>query len=147
MGSFTKQMTPQERAIFQGLVDDSFGRFKDIVQSGRPAFRGDEGRAKLDQVATGQIFTSSQAKDQGLVDEVGYLEEAIGRAIELAGADKQSIRVVEYERPMSLTDVLIGARAQPPAVDLSALANLSAPRAYYLTTLLPAWMISSEAGR
>ena len=39
MGSFTRPMTPAERKVFQALVDDSFGRFKEIVCSGRAASR------------------------------------------------------------------------------------------------------------
>ena len=41
MGSLTRKMTPEERKIFQQLVDDGFTRFKDIVKQGRPAFRKD----------------------------------------------------------------------------------------------------------
>lgn len=142
MGSFTKQMTPEERAIFQGLVDESFGRFKQIIAAGRPAFRGDEGQAKLDKLATGQVFTSDQAKSNGLIDEVGFVEAAIGRAVELAGTDAESVRVVEYEKPVGLIDVLIGGQAQARPFDASMLLNLATPKAYYLTTLLPAVMTS-----
>jgi len=55
MGSFARHMTEEERAIFQGLVDDSFERFKQVVRSGRPRFR--DSPELLDRLATGQIFT------------------------------------------------------------------------------------------
>ncbi|MFO0900672.1 MAG: signal peptide peptidase SppA [Pirellulales bacterium] len=146
MGSITKEMTPEERAIFQGLVDESFTRFKQIIAAGRPGFRGDDGQAKLDKLATGQVFTSDQAKANGLIDEVGFVEAAISRAVELAGADEASIRVVKYERPVSLVDVLIGGQAQARSFDATALLNLATPKAYYLTTLLPA-VLTTQPGR
>ena len=59
MGSLAKPMTEEERKIFQGLVDDSFGRFKEIIRDGRPKFRKDP--AALDKLATGQVFTAEQA--------------------------------------------------------------------------------------
>ena len=64
MGSPAREMTDEERTIFQELVDESFGRFKDIVRSGRPALAEDE--ATLDRAATGQVFTTQQAIDLGL---------------------------------------------------------------------------------
>jgi protease-4 len=144
MGSFTKKMTPEERAIFQGLVDESFSRFKQIIAAGRPAFRGDEGQAKLDKLATGQVYTSEQAKSNGLIDEIGFVEAAISRAVELAKVDEKSVRVVEYERPVGIVDILMGAQAKAPTFDASLLVNLATPKAYYLTTLLPA-LLSNQS--
>lgn len=135
MGSPTKPMTEEERTIFQALVDDSFGRFKEIIKSGRPAFRQNE--AALEAVATGQVFTTRQALAHGLVDKEGFLEEAIDRAIALAGLDKGSTKVVEYQDSLGLLNLMLGARAQTATADLAALLDLTAPRAYYLCTWLP----------
>jgi protease-4 len=96
-------------------------------------------------LATGQIFTAKQAKEHGLIDEIGYLEAAIARAIELAGVQRADVRVVEYERPLSLTGVLLGAESRAPGIDLAALVTLATPRVYYLTTLLPAVMSAGAA--
>jgi protease-4 len=136
MGSFTKPMTEEERQIFQGLVDDGFDRFKTVVQEGRPAFKKDPGM--LDKVATGQIFTAQQAEDHGLIDRIGFLEEAIDRAIELAGLKKDNVRVVEYESTPGLADVIFGGGTRSAQMDLAAMLELTAPRAYYLCTWLPA---------
>ena len=68
--------------MLQELVDDSFTGFKEIVQNGRPKFK--EIPAALDAVATGQIFTAKQALERGLVDKIGFIEDAIARAVELA---------------------------------------------------------------
>jgi protease-4 len=134
MGSITKRMTDEERAIFQALVDEMFGRFKEIVQSGRPKFKTNE--AALHEIATGQVFTTKQALANGLVDKEGFIEEAIDRAIELAGLDKDDVEVVEYQQPLTLGNLFLGTgRAKQPG--LADLLDLATPKAYYMYTMLP----------
>ena len=135
MGSFVKPMTEEERKIYQELVDESFARFKEIIQEGRPKFK--EEPEALDELATGQVYTAEQAKKLGLVDKIGFVEEAIDRAIELAGVDEDDVRVVKYRREPTLADVLMGVRASPPALDAAALLEMTVPRAYYLSTRMP----------
>lgn len=135
IGSFTKPMTEEERAILQGLVDDSFDRFKEIVIAGRPFFADDT--EALDRVATGQVFTSNQAKEARLIDEIGFIEAAIERAIELAGLDEDEVRVVEYRRQPTLADALFGTSAQAQIWDPRAMLDFATPKAYYIWTSLP----------
>ncbi|HEX5443073.1 MAG TPA: signal peptide peptidase SppA [Pirellulales bacterium] len=139
MGSPMRLMTEEERKIFQSLVDDSFTRFKKIVKAGRPRFRADE--AALDKMATGQVFTTRQAVAGGLVDQEGFIEDAIDRAIELAGLDKQQTSVVKYKHFGGIFDLVLGARSQAggasPVGELAALLDLATPRAYFLCTWLP----------
>jgi len=140
MGSPTRKMTEEERQIFQGLVDDSFGRFKDIVKAGRPAFRGDE--QALVKAATGQVFTTRQALANGLIDKEGFVEEAIDRAIALAKLDKEQTKVVKYKRTGGLLDLFLLTAQSKSAPrhgvsELASLLELASPRAYYLCTWLP----------
>lgn len=144
MGSITKPMTEEERALFQTLVDDSFGRFKRIIREGRPEFRDDAGSAKLDELADGRIYTADQALEAGLVDQIGFLEDAIARAAALADLDVESTNCVEYSEPMTLRHLLASAafggnRAKSGVAGLlnQAAAELSAPRAYFLFTHHP----------
>lgn len=140
MGSFAKPMTEQERDIFQDLVNESFERFKNVVKSGRPAFK--DHPENLDTVATGQVFTAEQAVEQGLVDKIAFLDEAIERAIELAGVDREDYRVVRYDRTPTLADLFLGDQIRSRGPDLSGLLDLASPRAYYLYTWLPAAVTS-----
>jgi protease IV len=139
MGSPLRLMTEEERKIFQSLVDDGFTRFKEVVKSGRPMFRSDE--AALDKMATGQVFTTRQALAGGLVDQEGFVEDAIDRALELAGLDKEHTSVVKYKHFGGIFDVVLGAHGQArgasPVGELAALFDLATPRAYYLCTWLP----------
>jgi len=147
--SMTRSMDPDEegidkqeaearrkrREILQVYVNESFDRFLDIVESGRPNMSEKE----VTDAATGQIFTAQQAQERGLVDKIGFIEEAVDRAIELADLedDKENVRVVRYQRPPTIMD-LAGMESQPPGgMDLSALLDMTTPKAYYLATWLP----------
>jgi protease-4 len=122
-----------------------FARFKQIVKQGRPKL-DDE---KLAAVATGQIFTAQQALDAGLVDRIGFLEDAVKRAVELAGLTEDSVRVVRYSKPRGLLkDVLDGdfsaeSRALGGRGVMDAFAEWTAPRAWYLCSWWPA-LVSSR---
>ncbi|RLS30571.1 MAG: signal peptide peptidase SppA [Planctomycetota bacterium] len=159
MLSTTKDRAPElaerERAVLQSLVDDMFGRFKEVVKGGRPKL--DE--AAIDKVATGQVFTASQARDAGLVDRIGFLEDAVDRAVELAGLTKDTARVVRYVRPRGLLDDLLGIDISPTAraggertvADallkrslLDAFVEWTTPRAWYLCSWWPAIVASGN---
>ncbi|MDZ7620113.1 MAG: signal peptide peptidase SppA [Patescibacteria group bacterium] len=135
MGNMARPMTEEERALFQQIVDEGFGQFKDVIRSGRPKFR--EEPETLDALATGQIFTSGQAVENGLVDRVGFIEAAVDRAIEIAKLDPANVKVVRYKREPSLAGLLMGGEARGRTLDLQAVLELTTPRAYYLCTWLP----------
>ena len=139
MGSPTKPMTEQDRQALEAILDDMFAGFKQVVMDGRPKFKADP--PALDKVATGQVFTAKQALDRGLVDKIGFLEDAIKRAAELAGVSAADVRCVKYEKPRSFVNELLGVDTVAPAgytLDAASLLDLAAPRAYYLWTMLPA---------
>ena len=147
MVSMTKPMTEEHRALLQGYIDESLTRFKEVVQSGRPKFK--EHPETLDKLATGEIFSATQAKQHGLVDEIGFLEEAIARATTLAGLSDNKVRIVQYERPASLLDLGLMASASTskitPRSQLDLLLELSTPRAYYLASTVPPLLSSYAA--
>ena len=95
MGSLFRPVTDSEKAIFQSTVDDMYARFVRVIDTGRPGLKPDEIR----RLADGRIYTATQAKANGLVDEVGYLKDAIAAAKGLAGIPDAS--VVTYKRSLS----------------------------------------------
>jgi len=143
MLSVSKDRTPElaekERKLIQELVDDMFRRFKEIVKAGRPKLDD----AAVDRVATGQIFTARQALEAGLVDRIGFLEDAVDRAVELAGLSAEKARVVKYTKPKGLLDEVLGGASPTGRVDLAAIAELTTPRGWYLCSWLPA-LVRSE---
>jgi protease-4 len=136
MLSMTKPMPEEHRALIQAQIDAMFARFKNIIHEGRPAFKKDP--EALNKLATGELFNAEQAKESGLIDRVGFVEEAIERAIELAALDSETTRVVRYRRPSQLLDVfgIAQAKASAGPIDLPQLTHLATPRGWYLATPL-----------
>ena len=95
-------------------------------------------KAKQDVVFTGRIFTAKQAQENLLVDKLGFIEDAIERAVELAALNKDDVQVVKYTRPRGIMDQLLyGPQGRQPSLDLAAIAELGTPKAFYLCTWLP----------
>ncbi len=101
MGSPARALTPEERAIFQSMVDDIYDQFLTTVAEGRKMNPADVRR-----LADGRIFTGRQAKEAGLVDELGDYREAISAAGQLAGLGRDP-RVIELG-PRGLWQELLG---------------------------------------
>ncbi len=93
MGSPFRTMTAEERAIFQSVIDSFYQRFLSVVQEGRPQLEMEAIR----KLADGRIYTGDQAKAAGLVDDIGYLDDAVELAKKRAGLTEA--RVVTYRRP------------------------------------------------
>ncbi len=92
MGSPFRSMTADEKEIFQGVIDSFYQRFLTVVQAGRPQLSAEQ----IKKLADGRIYSGDQAKAAGLVDDIGYLDEAIDLAKKNAGVTEA--RVVTYRR-------------------------------------------------
>ncbi|MDQ0339770.1 protease-4 [Caldalkalibacillus uzonensis] len=81
-----KEVTDGERAILQSLVDEMYDNFVDVIIEGRGMERN-----KVLQLADGRIYSGQQAKELGLVDELGFLDDAIDHAAEMAGIENPTV--------------------------------------------------------
>jgi protease IV len=144
MLSMTHPMSEEERKLVQALINDMFERFKSIVKEGRPAF--DRDPAALDTLATGEIFTAEQALKNKLIDKIGFVEDAIDRAIELANLNKSKTRIVKYKRPITFMDGLTTAQARERTAvpDFTQILDFCS-RPCYLTSTFPALANSRRA--
>jgi len=133
MLSMTRELSPENRKIIEEYLHETFLRFKDIVRQGRPALAEDD--VRLSELATGEIFTATQAHRHGLVDSIGFVEDAIDRAIELAKLDKEDVQVVRFAEPMSFFN-LVSSQSRGNWNHKSLL-EFTTPRAYYLMTTMP----------
>jgi len=113
------------------------------VKEGRPYFAKNPG--DLDKLATGEIFTSEKAVDNKLIDKIGFQEDAIDRAIELASLDKEKTKIVRFKKPVTLSDTFSLTEAPSSSFSLTSLLELSAPRAWFICTSLPAMVGSRRA--
>jgi protease-4 len=126
VGSFHRQMTDEERALFQAMSDEVYDSFVKIVAQGREL-----SEERVRELADGRIYTGLQAWQLGLVDELGNLPRAIELAAEMGGIEGEP-RLVEYRRrEPSLLDLLFGmaSPARPYAsilelIELGALPSL-----------------------
>lgn len=143
MLSMTRAITDEDRQLVQGYVNESYERFLEVVRSGRAAFAADPDA--LRRLATGEIFSATQAQKNGLIDKLGFLDDAIARACEMAHVQPDHVRVVRFERPRALLDIPGLAQTESRQGELATLFALSTPRAYYLATSLPTLMTSRRA--
>ena len=210
MGDFMKEPTPEETAIWQKSVDDSYEQFLEVVKEGRAYYRGEEGsttneprherlagvkvktidetaedepvanadeelandeetraaesdqaeegaaetlaaqeenkretpadaqldvkaqrEAELRALADGRIYSAQDAKDLRLIDEIGFLDDAIDEAIKSAGLSPKNVQVVRYEEEKGLFDSLVSIKAKREPLD-KVLDAISSPKGYYI---------------
>lgn len=90
-----KPISKEDQALLQKLVDEYYEDFLAVVQAGRPKLSPQ----KIRELADGRVYTGEQAKANGLVDNLGYVEDAIAGAKALSGSSR--VRVVMYHRPLT----------------------------------------------
>lgn len=102
-GNPARDLTPAETEYFQGLIDDMYEQFVEAVAAGR-GLGVEEVRAFSD----GRVFTGRQARDLGMVDEIGNFQDAIDLTADLVGIEG-SPRLIEPPSPdLTLMDLLTG---------------------------------------
>jgi protease-4 len=92
LGIPTKPLSPEDREIFQKMIDNMYARFLEVVQQGRQGLAAD----RIRTLADGRIYTATEAKEVGLVDQIGYLDQAIDLAKSEAGI--KEAKVILYSR-------------------------------------------------
>lgn len=90
-----REMTREEEEIMQGMIDEYYELFIEVVAEGRGL-----NKEEVRNLATGQIYSGTEAKELGLIDELGDLDTAINLAAEIAGIEDP---IVEYYRKAGLT--------------------------------------------
>jgi protease-4 len=91
LGNPLRPMTPEERTVLQGIVDVFYCRFVDVVAKGRKM-----PPERVRELADGRVYSGVEAEKLGLVDRLGYLEDALETARQLAGLC--DARVVAYDK-------------------------------------------------
>lgn len=126
-----RNLTKAEREIWDHILDESYQRFINIIADNRKNLDFDQ----VKKLATGQIYTATDAKANGLIDEIGYQEDAIVRLQEITGLKK--VRVIKYSHPASLADILLSSvKAEQPENQKQALLESTVPRAMYFASWL-----------
>jgi protease-4 len=119
----------QRQYIEEKLIGPAYNRFVQIVADGREQLTLDD----VERLADGSIYSVHEALDEKLIDEIGYLDEAIELVKSLAGVEEAM--VVEYERPFSLAGFLSARSNNILRINKSTLYELSTPQVMYLWSL------------
>jgi protease-4 len=101
IGSPFREMTPEERKIIQGVIDNVHQQFIQAVAEGRKL-----DRSKVIEIADGRILTGEQAKQLGLVDQIGNLQDAIDTTAKMVGIEGKP-NILYPKRRISLWELLI----------------------------------------
>jgi protease-4 len=157
-GSMFKEMTPSEQQVLQDMVDDAYIQFLTVVEKGRPKLTrarmlerfqvqplrpdpknlppGTSDKPYTRYRADGGVWTAVKARELGLIDAVGTVEDAVTAAAEAAELDEDSFKAIRYQKRPTLTDILLsGKSSPPPSASLLELPRLRAaftPRLWYL---------------
>jgi protease-4 len=97
-----RALTDDERQLLQALIDSSYGQFVAAVATGR-GLSEDVVRGFAD----GRVFSGAQAKELGLVDELGDEEDARRLLARLAGLDEDKTRPTTFGKPPKRLTALI----------------------------------------
>src|SRR3989337_2793680 len=100
MGSLFRDMTQEEGDLLQGLLDDVHDQFIEAVAVGR-----DIEKERLIPLADGRVFTGRQAKELGLVDEIGNMEDAIRITADMVGIVGEP-SIIEKKKRFSIIDII-----------------------------------------
>lgn len=118
--SGNKGFTPSEREVFENMMRETYEQFTTKAAEGRQMELD-----KLKELAGGRVYTGRQAKENGLVDELGTLADAIAKAKQLAGLDTDDkVKIETLPEPVDFFESLFGDTKGEKEVrlDLSAIA-------------------------
>jgi protease-4 len=140
LGNPMRPWTEKDQEKFRGLLDSAYDIFHERVVEARLEAIGDP--SKVDVIADGSIYTASEALGYGLVDAIGYLDDAIAAAESAAGLTSGASTVIVLHERLSFLGALLGiesfsaSRARAPRLDPDGLRSwindLAVPRVMYL---------------
>ncbi len=103
------EIPPEEREMVQSLIDDTYKKFRSVVEDGRKQAADKnktKGRTLSDDwkdYADGRVLSGAEAYKLGFVDQVGNFQDAVERTKTIAGIS--SANLVEYQQRIDLADI------------------------------------------
>ena len=95
MGAFWRSPTAEESEKFQGLIDEIYDNFVQVVAKGRSLTE-----ERVRELATGELMTAQKAIDEGLVDHLGDYTDALNAAASEVGT-RPKVRILQPKRSLS----------------------------------------------
>lgn len=106
IGNPAREMTAEERELLQTMVDQIYGQFVQAVHDGRGL-----PMERVSELAQGQIYTGTQAKELNLVDHLGNFYDGAQYLAEKAGIEGEPV-LLYYQERTSLIQRLLGSMMQ-----------------------------------
>jgi protease-4 len=124
--SSERPWSESERAVMTRLMQETYDQFLDKTVEGRKKAGIEMTKEKLLTLAGGRVWTGRQAKANGLVDELGTLDDAVAAAKKLAGQDDKDLELLSLPRPRSFIEKIAdaGGEAKLPAIRIDPLADV-----------------------
>jgi protease-4 len=121
-GSPFRDMTEEEKGVFQGVIDEYYAGFLAVVTRSRKDKIPAE---KLRAIADGRVYTAPQALKLGLIDAIGYFDDAFGQALSLIPL--KSAKLVSYTYyPKTKTNIYAGRLGDFSPLDTKVLESMLA---------------------
>lgn len=112
--SLTDPFSKSEREVITSMMEETYEQFTSKAAAGR-----DMPVEQLKKLASGKVYTGSQAKANGLVDELGTLEDAIAEAKKLAGIDAdKEVKIMTLPKSPDLLESLLGGNEAEKEVEV-----------------------------
>lgn len=127
MASPLHDLRDEEAALLQGIITDFYEQFLDVVAKNRTSID----QRKLRELADGRVYTAAQALEHDLIDRIGYADDGVKWAKELADIGK--MKLVIYHRPMAYKPNVYGTSA-----------GASSGMAPLINVELPDWLNSAS---
>lgn len=124
---FNETTDEEKQYLMDRILMPAYDRFVELVLEGR---QGVLTEAEVMNLADGSIFTAPEALDKKLIDRIGYIDNAVAMAQEMAGISNAS--VVQYEEIFSLWSILGAESKKQISLDSEVLEKLTAPKLMYL---------------
>ena len=126
--SSTRKPSPEElKYIEEKIVKPAYDRFLVVIIEGRQGLLTVD---KIRQLADGSIFDAAEARKEKLIDDVGYMDDAIDLVKSMASI--ADAKVVEYRRPLSLLGILGVQKSDSLKIDKKTLHELRTVERMYL---------------
>jgi len=125
--SFRAPAAEELEYMREKLIEPAYERFLEVVAKGREGILSPD---KIRELADGSIYGAKEAKDEKLIDDTGYLDEAIERVKSMANI--KDARVVEYRRPFSFANFLTYRSKNILSINKETLFELGTPQVMYL---------------
>src|SRR5690625_278586 len=128
----SREKTEEEHEIMQSMIDEMYDEFVKIIVDGR-----DITESQVRDIGDGRIYTGNQAKENGLVDEVGTFDDTLHQLME--DYDLDDAQVIQYDNSMGyFTSLFMGVqgfmKGNSDEIDtiMALLRESDKPRAMYI---------------